>query len=307
MRITVLYPALLALFFLPFTQGIGSAASEVASLTEAKPGTYSHNGPAWRSLTPAPAPLLSGVVSTLAGGANDFADGLGTAARFSYPTDVACDDRGNVYVVDQGNHRIRRIVVATGVVSTLAGSGTEGFADGSGAAAQFNDPRGLAFDGRGHLYVADKGNHRIRCIATATGAVSTLTGSGTEGFADGTGTAAQFKGPADVACDSRGNLYVSDQSNHRVRRIVIATGVVSTLAGSSLGFADGQGSAAQFNYPTGLACDGRGHLYVADLNNHRIRCIATATGAVSTLAGSARGFADGPGPAAQFVNPAGVA
>jgi len=254
--------------------------------------------------------VATGVVTTLAGGGSGgYLDGTGTAARFSNPFGVACDASGNVYVADYANNRIRRIVAATGVVTTLAGSGVAGYADGTGPAAQFNLPYGIACEASGNLYVTDRSNHRVRRIVAATGVVTTLAGSGTQGFADGTGPAAQFNFPHGVACDASGNLYVADENNQRIRRIVVGTGAVSTLAGSgAAGYLDGTGPAARFNYPSGVACDGNGNVYVADQNNNRIRRIVVATGAVSTLAGnSAAGYADGTGPAAQFDSPSGVA
>jgi sugar lactone lactonase YvrE len=241
------------------------------------------------------------LVTTLAGSTTGFADGVATAARFSLPFGVAVDAAGNVYVADAGNHRIRKISPA-GAVSTLAGS-TQGFVDGSGTAAQFNNPTAVAVDAAGNVYVADRSNHRIRKISPA-GAVSTLAGS-TQGSADGVGTAAQFSNPEGVAVDAAGNVYVADLNNHRIRKITPA-GAVSTLAGSTAGFADGVGAAAQFNFPSGVAVDAAGNVYVADRSNHRIRKISPA-GAVSTLAGSTQGFADGVGAAAQFSNPEGVA
>ena len=217
----------------------------------------------------------TGAVSTLAGNVlvSGTLNGTGTAARFGAPSGVACDASGNVYVADQGNHRIRRIVAATGVVSTLAGS-TQGFADGTGSAAQFNTPTGVASDASGNVYVADQTNHVIRRIVAATGAVSTLAGSGTAGYADATGSAAQFNRPFGVACDASGNVYVADRSNQVIRRIVAATGAVSTLAGNGTpGFADGPPTTAQFYAPTGVACDASGTLYIADRINDRIRVV----------------------------------
>jgi sugar lactone lactonase YvrE len=256
-----------------------------------------------RKITP------TGVVSTLAGSSQGYADGTGTAAKFDKPYGAAVDGAGNLYVADGGNYLIRAITPA-GVVSSLAGSGTYGYANGIGTAAEFNVPVGVAVDGAGNLYVADDENNRIRTIVIAIGDVATLAGDGTPfAFADGIGTSARFYSPTGVALDGAGNLYVADSRNHRIRKIVIATGDVTTIAGSgTAGFADGPGAAAQFNEPSGVAVDGAGNLYVADYNNHRIRKIVIASGDVTTLAGDGTaGFADGTLTAAQFNYPYGVA
>jgi sugar lactone lactonase YvrE len=227
-----------------------------------------------RKITPA------GDVSTLAGSSTSGpADGTGTLAQFNTPRGVAADGAGNLYVADTYNHRIRKIVIATGLVTTLAGN-TSGYTDGTGTAALFNDPMGVAVDGAGNLYVADADNHNIRKIVIATGVVTTLAGSDVppvppSGSADGTGTAALFSLLRGVATDGAGNLYVADSTNHRIRKIVIATKEVTTLTGSGTtgGFTDGTLTAAQFNSPYGIAVDGAGNLYVADRDNHRIRKI----------------------------------
>ncbi len=286
--------------------------------TDSTPGLYYYIG-GWLNLSNGLAPDANGNagtsgspgvrVSTLAGSTAGYADGTGAAAQFNPPVGVACDGSGNLFVSDYGNRRIRKIVVATGAVSTLAGSGTAGNADGIGTAAQFNTPNGLAYDGNGNLFVADPGNNLIRQIVVATGVVTTLAG-GAFGYADGTGTNAQFRNPTGVAYDGSGTLYVAEQGSNAIRRLVVATGVVSTLAGTGSfmgGYADGTGAAAQFNQPAGVACDASGNVFVADVSNSRIRKIVVATGVVSTLAGSAQGFANGTGTAASFNFPTGLA
>ena len=245
-----------------------------------------------------------GVVTTQAGsGTAGFADASGVSAQFNAPHGLA-NQGMNVFVADAGNNRIRR-VNPVGNVSTFAGNGTGALTNGTGTSAEFNFPVGAAFDASGNLYVADYINHCIRVI-TSLGVVTTFAGSGTGGFMDATGTSAQFNFPAGVVVDGAGNVYVADQLNHRIRRITPG-GVVTTFAGSGVaGFADGTGTAAQFNEPTGLAIDGSGNIIVADRQNHRIRQI-TPTGIVTTLAGSTAGFLDAVGTAARFNGPTGVA
>jgi len=248
----------------------------------------------------------TGIVTTLAGsGSYSFADGTGTAASFNGPRGVAVDSSGNVYVADTSNSRIRKITSA-GVVTTLAGSGTAAYADGTGTTASFNGPQGVAVDSSGNVYVADINNNRIRKI-TSAGIVTTLAGSGSYSFADGTGTAASIAQPAGVAVDSSGNVYVADSGNNRIRKITSA-GVVTTLAGSGIGaYTDGTGTTASFNGPQGVAVDSSGNVYVADSNNSRIRKI-TSAGVVTTLAGSGDwAYADGTGTTASFNGPQGVA
>jgi hypothetical protein len=240
------------------------------------------------------------VVTTLAGsGSSGSTDGTGVGASFAQPNSIAVDEEMNVYVADNGNHRIRKITSA-GVVTTLAGS-SQGYQDGTGTNARFNLPAGVAVDSVGSVYVADTGNHRIRKIPS-TGLVTTLAGS-SQGYQDGTGTNAQFNNPSGVAVDSSGNVYVADTGNNRIRKITPA-GLVSTFAGDGTsGSTDGNGTNASFNQPTRLAVDSTGNLYVNE--SHRIRKI-TPAGLVSTLAGSSQGYQDGTGTNAQFNNPTGV-
>ena len=257
--------------------------------------------------------IATGAVTTLAGSAREsgVADGVGTTARFNTPWGVATDGVGNLFVADSKNRTVRKVVIATGVVTTLAGSPEKsGSADGVGADARFNSPSGLASDGAGSLFVADSGSDSIRTVVIATGSVTTLAGGGGWGQADGTGAAARFRSPSSLASDGAGSLLVADSVNNAIRQVVIATGVVTTLAGSryEYGSADGTGAAARFNHPYGVASDGAGNLFVADTDNHTIRKVAIATGTVTTLAGPPdhSGSADGTGSAAQFDGPWGV-
>ncbi len=239
-------------------------------------------------------------VSTLAGSTNGFANGQGPSAQFKTPDDLAVDASGNIFVADVINHVIRKIT-STGAVSTIAGS-TLGFADGQGSAARFNSPSGLTIDSSGNLYVSDTNNNKIRKISP-TGLVTTLAGS-TAGFADGQGSSDQFDGPSKIVVDASGNLYVADLFNHKIRKIS-PSGIVTTLAGSTAGFVDGQGAAAQFNFPDYIAIDALGNIYVADTDNSKIRKITTQ-GLVSTFAGSTYGFSDGQSVTAQFSVPQGM-
>ena len=247
-------------------------------------------------------------VTTLAGqagGSSGSADGTATAASFYQPVGITTDGN-NLYVVDSRNCTIRKIVIATGAVTTLAGqTGVWGATDGAGSAASFGYPQGITADGS-DLYVADTYNDTIRKIVIATGAVTTLAGqAGVRGSADGTGSAASFYQPYGITTDGT-NLYVTDSYNDTIRKIVIATGAVTTLAGQVgvHGSADGIGTAASFYQPYGITTDGT-NLYVADRNNNTIRTIVIATGAVTTLAGQAgvSGSTDGSGSAARFMAP----
>ena len=251
----------------------------------------------------------SSTVSTIAGsaGAAGFADGTGSSARFQKLTGVAVGSDDAIYIADSGNHRIRVARTQDGItwnVTTLAGSGTAGFADGPGAAAQFNNPQGVAVDNNGIVYVADAANNRIRRIAT-DGTVSTLAGDGTAGFQDGPGSQARFNAPQGIVADNLGDIYVADTGNSAVRKID-AAGVVNTVAGDgTVGSNDSPN--ARFDGLVGIAVDGAHvFVYLADTGNHRIRRL-DLTGTVITVAGAERGFKDGSGSDARFAEPSGIA
>lgn len=229
-----------------------------------------------------------GTVSTVAGSVAGYENNTGTAALFNRPTAVATDAAGNIYVADSYNSVIRKITPA-GVTTTFAGTGTFGYTDGAADKAQFYVPSGLVIDAAGNIFVADLGNNLIRKI-THAGVVSTFAGNGSSGASDGTGTAATFSGPAGIVMDADGNFYVTDSNNNLIRKITPA-GVVTTVAGNRTGsYANGIGTAAFFNKPTGIAIDAVGNLYVAEAANNAIRKIAkdytvtTFAGGVDTAA-----------------------
>jgi len=250
--------------------------------------------------------LSDPTVHTFAGsGTAGSADGTGTAASFNGPSGLAMDGSGNLFVIGLSSNLIRKITPA-GIVTTFAGSGTAGSADGTGTEASFFGPGDLAFDSNGNLFVVDYKNHLIRKI-TPSGVVTTFAGSGTNGSADGTGTAASFHYPFGIDIDSNDNLFIGDYANHLIRKITPA-GVVTTFAGGGTsGSADGTGTAASFNAPTGLSFDSDGNLFVVEWGGNKIRKI-TPAGVVATFAGSgSRGSTDGTGTDASFDYPLGIA
>jgi kumamolisin len=233
------------------------------------------------------------VVSTLAGktGTTGLVNATGTAAEFAYPSGIALDSSGNLYVADFNNNVIRKVTPA-GVVTTPYGSltGAAGSGNGTGNSAQFNTPNSVAADnGNNFLYVADTGNNRIRKIVTSTGAVSNLARTG-------------FNSPNGVAVDSSGTIYVADTGNNVIKK-VSSSGSVSTIAGKAgtAGYVNAQGTSALFNSPLSLAVDSSGNIYVADFGNNVIRKIVISTGAVSTYAGQAGIAAHADGLALQAI------
>jgi hypothetical protein len=249
---------------------------------------------------------LTKEVTTLAGVAPG-SDGTGITARFIRPANIVSDGT-YFYASDKESHTIRKIVIATNVVTTFAGAnGESGITNGASGIARFNAPEGLSING-GNLYVADSGNHTIRKIVLSSGEVSSFAGTaGMPGVSEGT-TTAKFRNPTGITNDGT-NLYVTDKSNHTIRQIVLATGVVSTLTGiaGTPGSATGAAGIAQFNEPSGITNDGT-NLYVADKNNNAIRKILISTKVTSPLAGdvTSPGKDNGIGINARFNKPTGI-
>ena len=259
--------------------------------------------------------ILTSQVTTLAGSGNDtFTDGNGTQASLSAPEGVAISPDDSFVLVVEGfqsiSHRVRRIVIATGVVTTLAGNGA-GYADGVGTMAKFNQPRGVAISPDGsYALITDAVNLRVRRLDLNSSAVTTVAGS-TQGFADGMGASVQFNQfLLGVSIDPSGSYaLICDVSNHRIRRLDIASLQVTTLAGSStVGFQDGTGTLAIFARPRGVSIDATGsYALIADGDIHRIRRIVIATAQVSTLAGTgSASAANGIGALASFNQPFGI-
>lgn len=249
---------------------------------------------------------VTGVVTFLAGsGSGSSVDGGPTGASFVEPRGITSDGQ-NLYIADYGGHTIRKVSIATGTVSTIAGSGTASSVDGTGTAATFKGPEGILYY-NANLYVTEPLSHTVRKIVLSTRVVTTLAGTaGAPGSTDDTGALARFNGPKGITTDNGGNIYLADSGNHTIRKIVVSTGVVTTIAGTATtsGSADGTGADARFNAPLGLVYNSNA-VYVADTSNNTIRKVTTG-GVVTTLAGTAEvgtGFLDGTGAAARFAAP----
>ncbi|HTE23083.1 IPT/TIG domain-containing protein [Flavitalea sp.] len=249
--------------------------------------------------------LWKTTVSTYAGTTVEgYADGNKDVAQFNGVEGIAVDTAGNLYIADANNNRIRKITIA-GVVSTIAGTGVAGFADGIASVAMFSKPTGIAVDNNLNIYVGDKNNHRVRKI-TPAGIVSTLAGTGVAGLLNGSGSVAKFNTPCGLTLDASNNVYVADQVNNCIRKIT-PLGVVSMYAGTgNMGFQDGNAlGSARFTYPSALVFDKLGNLFIADRLNNSIRKVSG--GIVSTVAGNGwEGATDGTKPNVTFHFPSGI-
>jgi len=225
----------------------------------------------------------AGVISTVAGnGTGGFSGdgGQATAAEINGPASLAVDVNNNVYIGDWYNNVIRKITVATGKISTVAGTNVAGYnGDGIQAtAAQLQDPEGVAVDAAGNIYIADTYNYRIRKVAASTGLISTVVGTGASGYNGDNiqATTAQLSFPRGVCVNTAGDLYIADQSQSRIRKVAVGTGIITTYAGNGVGgfFGDGgPATAAEFSSPCKAQVDAAGNVYIADLFNQRIRKI----------------------------------
>jgi hypothetical protein len=292
----------------------------------------------------------TGVITTVAG--NGIAglsgdNGQATAAELADPTGLALDALGNLFIADSGNNRVCEVNHSTGVITTVAGNGTQGYRGDNvlATAAELCNPEGVAVDGTGHLFIADTGNSyivsgntlivgpgndRIREVNLSTGVITTVAGNGTVGYSgdNGPATAAELGNPAGIAVDSAGHLFIADTGDNtlivigkgaianpgeRIREVILSTGVITTVAGNgTVGYSgdNGQATAAELSYPSGVAVDASGDLFIADFENNRIREVNLPTGVITTVAGNGTaGYSgdNGPATAAELNWPGSIA
>jgi len=262
-----------------------------------------------------------GTISTVAGtGQPGFSGNSGPAkeARLSNPADVAIHPNGELYIADTFNHLIRKVSTG-GVITTVAGSGRssnpgDAVNDNIGAvSAELNNPSGIAFDAAGNLYIADTDNHRIRRVDGVTGIITTVAGTGVRGYSGDNqqATLAKINNPYHIAVDALGDLFIADGGNHRVRRVDVITGIITTIAGTGNPGYNGDdqlATSADLQDPRGVAIDTAGNLYIADYGNHRVRIVNPA-GVIQTFAGNGKYGFSGDGSlatAASLKGPTGL-
>jgi hypothetical protein len=260
--------------------------------------------------------LNAQIITTFAGNGTSGYGGDGgqaTAAQLNRPISVAAGNKGNIYIADYNNNRVR-MINANGIISTIAGNGTAGYTGDGGQAtnASFNNPVSFTFDNNGNLYIADEFNNAVRKI-DRRGIITTVVGTGNSGYSGdgGQASAAQLYYPAGVTLDEVGNLYIADYYNNAVRKVNLTTGIITTVAGNGTPGYSGDGglaTAATLNQPWGIDIDAQGNIYTADYNNNAIRKIDTA-GIITTLAGNGTAGYTGDGglaTAAELNQPSGI-
>lgn len=248
------------------------------------------------------------IIETVAGnGTAGYTGDGGSAvlAQLNKPHGLALDGTGNVLIADTENHVVRRVEVLTGAITTIAGNGLGGFGGDGGPAtsAQLFEPTGVAVDGGGNFFIADHSNHRIRMVAAGTGVITTVAGTGAPGYSGDGGLAltAQLQFPTSVVVDAAGVLFVADKNNFVIRKVILTTGIISTVAGTGARGYTGDGgpaAAAQLSDPNGVALDVGGNLFITDADNHVIRRVDAVTQTITTVVGNGTaGFAGDGGPA----------
>lgn len=247
----------------------------------------------------------TGIITTVAGtGLGSFSGdgGPATLAAFYDIDAVAVDPQGDIFIVDTGNRRIRKVDGATGIVTTVAGNGSSGFSGDGGLAtsASLSSPEAVAVDSQGNLFIADTSNARIRRVDAITGVITTVVGNGTAGYSGDGGPAlsAQINNPFGVALDLKGNIFIADTQNNRIRRVDVITGLITTVAGNGTGTYAGDGGAAtsaSLWFPSFVIVDNSENIFIADQSNQRVREVDGATGVIQTVVGNGTAGYNGDG------------